>query len=186
MDFWIQAIGIVAMVMNVVAYQFKSKRNILLCMLAGSALFAVNMFLLGAIMGGIMNVLCVARSIAYMKKDSLPFSVKVLNAIFIAAYMISYVLLFTLLGTEPSVSNLILELLPVIGMSAMTLAFSGNNAKLIRLAGFINSPCWLVYNIFHIAIGGIICEVFGLVSVISSLIRIDILGKKDKDVQKTI
>ena len=181
MDFWIQAIGIVAMVLNIVAFQFKSKRNILLCMFAGSALFAVNMFMLGAVMGGIMNVLSVARSLVYMKKDSLPIQIKAVNAIFVSAYLISYLLSFTLLGTEPSARNLILELLPVIGMSAMTLAFAGNNAKIIRLSGFISSPCWLVYNVFNMAIGGILCETFGLVSIISSLIRIDILGKKEEE-----
>ena len=66
-------------------------------------------------------------------------------------------------------------------MSAMTFAFAGNNSKIIRLSGFISSPCWLTYNIFNNAIGGIICEVFILVSIISALIRIDILGKKEKE-----
>jgi len=91
------------------------------------------------------------------------------------------VLSFALFGTELNPKNLILELLPVIGMSAMTIAFAGNNAKVIRLSGFISSPSWLIYNIFNNAIGGILCESFGLVSIISSLIRIDILGKKDGD-----
>ena len=63
-------------------------------------------------------------------------------------------------------------------MTAMTIAFAGDNAKVIRLAGFINSPCWLVYNIFNYAIGGILCETFALVSITSALIRIDILGNK--------
>jgi len=150
-------------------------------MFAGSALFAVNMFMLGAVIGGIMNILSVARSVVYMKKDSLRIPIKAVTAIFIVAYLISYVLSFALFGTELNPKNLILELLPVIGMSAMTIAFAGNNAKVIRLSGFISSPSWLIYNIFNNAIGGILCESFGLVSIISSLIRIDILGKKDGD-----
>ena len=181
MNFWIQAIGIIAMVLNIVAFQFKSKRSILLCMFAGSALFAVNMFMLGAMIGGIMNVLSVVRSLVYMKKDSLKIPIKVVNILFIAAYLVSYVLSFTLFGTEPNLRNIILELLPVIGMSAMTIAFSGNNAKVIRLSGFISSPCWLVYNIFNNAIGGMLCEIITLVSITSALIRIDILGKKEKE-----
>ncbi len=112
MDFGIQAIGIVAMATNISAYQFKNKRDLLLCVCIGSALFSVNLFLLGAVTG------------------------------------------------------------------AMTLAFAGNNAKIIRLAGFISSPCWLVYNIFNNAIGGMICEIITLVSIISALIRIDIPEKK--------
>ena len=179
MDFWIQAIGIVAMATNITAFQFKNKRTLLLCICVGSALFSVNMFMLGAITGGIMNMLGVARSLVYVNKEKLPISVKWVNAMFILAYLISYVLSFTVFGTEPILRNFILELLPIIAMSAMTFAFAGNNSKIIRLSGFISSPCWLVYNIFNNALGGIICEIFILASVISALIRIDILGKKE-------
>ena len=178
MEFWIQAIGIVAMTLNVVSFQFKSKRKLLMCICAGSALFSVNMFMLGAVTGGIMNFLGVVRSLVYVDKEKLPIPIKLVNALFILTYFISYALSFTVFGTEPSARNLILELLPIIAMSAMTVAFAGDNAKTVRLAGFINSPCWLVYNIFNNAIGGILCEVFALVSISSSLIRIDILGKK--------
>ena len=178
MEFWIQAIGIVAMATNISAYQFKSKRGLLLCLCMGSALFSVNLFLLGAVTGAIMNVLSVVRSLVYVKMDKLPISIKWVNIMFIAAYLISYVLSFTVFGIEPTVNNFILELLPIIAMSAMTFAFADNNAKIIRLAGFISSPCWLVYNIFNNAIGGMLCEIITLVSIISALIRIDILGNK--------
>lgn len=100
------------MATNISAYQFKNKRDLLLCVCIGSALFSVNLFLLGAVTG------------------------------------------------------------------AMTLAFAGNDAKIIRLSGFISSPCWLVYNIFNNAIGGMICEIITLISIISALIRIDIPEKK--------
>lgn len=181
MDFLIQAIGIIAMALNVIAFQFKSKRTLLLVICIGSALFSVNMFLLGAVTGGIMNVLSVIRSLVYVDKDKLPIPVKLVNAMFIATYLISYVLSFTLFGTEPIARNFILELLPIIAMTAMTFAFSADNSKTVRLAGFINSPCWLIYNIFNLAIGGILCEVFALVSITSALIRIDILGNKRKE-----
>ncbi|MBR5144789.1 MAG: YgjV family protein, partial [Clostridia bacterium] len=96
MDFWIQAIGIVAMALNITAFQFKNKRTLLLIICVGSALFSINMFLLGAITGGIMNLLGVIRSLVYVDKDKLPIPVKWVNAMFIVAYMISYVLSFTL------------------------------------------------------------------------------------------
>ena len=180
MYFWIQAIGIVAMAMNIIAFQFKSKRTLMLFICVGSTLFSVNMFLLGAVTGGLMNVLGAVRSLVYINKDKLPISIKTVTLLFILVYLISYVTSFTVFGTEPTVRNIILEILPIIAMSAMTFAFAGNNAMVIRLSGFISSPCWLVYNIFNNAIGGIICEIFILASVISALIRIDILGKKQK------
>ena len=180
MYFFIQAIGIVAMAMNIIAFQFKSKRTLMLLICVGSTLFSVNMFLLGAVTGGLMNVLGAVRSLVYINKDKLPISIKTVTLLFILVYLISYVTSFTVFGTEPTVRNIILEILPIIAMSAMTFTFAGNNTKVIRLSGFISSPCWLVYNIFNNAIGGIICEIFVLASVISALIRIDILGKNQK------
>ena len=185
MEFWVQAIGIVAMVLNIVAFQFKSKRNLLLCICVSSAFFSVNMFMLGAVTGGIMNMLGVARSLVYADKDKLSIPIKWVNIMFISAYLISYVLSFAVFGIEPTARNFILEFLPITAMSAMTIGFAGNNAKGIRLAGFINSPCWLVYNICNNVIGGILCETFALLSIISALIRIDILGKKEKEDKKT-
>ena len=143
MKFWIQAIGIVAMATNISAYQFKSKRGLLLCLCMGSALFSVNLFLLGAVTGAIMNVLSVVRSLVYVKMDRLPISVRWVNIMFIAAYLISYVLSFTVFGIEPTVKNFILELLPIIAMSAMTIAFADNNAKIIRLSVLYPHPAGL-------------------------------------------
>ena len=51
MDFWIQAIGIVAMALNIIAFQFKNKRTLLLIICVSSAPFSINMFLLDAITG---------------------------------------------------------------------------------------------------------------------------------------
>ena len=110
MEFWIQAIGIVAMAMNIIAFQFKNKRTLLMLICVGSTLFSINMLMLGAITGGIMNILGAIRSLVYVNKDKLP-SVKMVNAMFIAAYLISYVLSFAVFGTEPTARNFILEFL---------------------------------------------------------------------------
>ncbi len=174
-----QVIGILGMIANIISYQFKSKKNLLLCQFAGSALFAVNMFMLNAVMGGILNILGVVRALVYMKKDSIRIPVWILNTLFLCAYTASYVLLFTVLKADPTVKNFILELMPVIGMSIMTLALSGDNSKTVRLVGIANSSCWLTYNCFNFTIGGILCEAFSLVSIISAVIRIDIKRKKE-------
>jgi hypothetical protein len=53
-----------------------------------------------------------------------------------------------------------------------TLAMWSRNGKTIRvLQLFCVSPLWLIHNIFVFSIGGILCEVFNLGSIIVSLIR---------------
>ena len=176
-----QTIGIVAMGFNILSFQFKRKQTLLLFQLVGASLFAVNMFMLDATMGGILNVLAVVRALVYLKVEKLNISIHVINSLFVFLYLASYVLVFTLFQKEPSLRNFVLEFFPIIGMTLMTFSFAGKSSKIIRVTNFINSPCWLIYNIFNFAIGGILCEVFCLASAISAFIRLDI--KKSKKTQ---
>ena len=95
-----QIIGIFAMVANIAAYQFKNKRNVILCQLAGSVLFAVNMFMLDALMGGLLNIVGIVRAIVYINKDRLKIPIKIVNGIFMALYLASYILVFAAFGKE--------------------------------------------------------------------------------------
>lgn len=174
-----QIIGIFAMVANVSAYQFKSRRNVILCQLAGCLLFALNMFMLGALMGGILNIVGIVRALVFLKKERIKLPIKLVNGIFMLVYIASYVLIFTVFGKEPSLKNLLLEIVPLIGTGAMTIGLSMNDARSIRVCGFINSPCWLIYNTLNYSLGGILCEVFGLVSIISAYIRYDAKNSKE-------
>lgn len=174
MEFFAQAIGIVAMVVTVASFQFKSKRWLLLFQSLGSALFAVNLILLGGITGGLLNIVGTFRGILFMYVDRFRNHIKPVIGGFLCLYVLSYILTFTVFGKDPTVQNLIIEVFPVISMTAMTFGFAGKDAKTVRVCGFINSPCWLIYNCFNLAIGAILCEVFSLVSLISAVIRLDI------------
>ena len=66
-------------------------------------------------------------------------------------------------------------------MGVMTVGLSMKDSKAIRVCGFINSPCWLIYNSLVFSLGGILCEVFGIVSVITAYIRLDMKNGKDRD-----
>ena len=168
-----QSVGLLAMAANILAFQFKSRRNIILCQLMGSVFFAINMFMLDALMGGILNIVGIARALVYLKKDQIKIPIRWVTALFLIAYSASYVLVFTVFAKEATPQNLIVEVLPIIGMSAMTIGLSGTNAKRIRICGFVNSPCWLTYNSINFSIGGILCEVFSIISVILAYLRLD-------------
>ncbi len=176
-----QIIGIVAMAAIILSYQFKSPKKLMACQLVGTFLFMVNMIMIGAVTGAIMNLLGFLRSLVYMKPERLRIPLKVITALFVTSYIISYACVFLFLGTEPTVENLLLEFLPIIGMVAVTIGFASNNSKTIRRLGLINSPCWLTYNIFHFSIGGILCEAFGIVSILSATVRHD-LKKQSKGI----
>lgn len=178
---FVQAIGIAAMAANVLSYQFKTPKRIMTFQFMGSFLFMINLYLTGAFMGAILNMIGVARALVYINSKRIRIPLKYVNGTFILLYIVSYACVFTVFQKEPTVKNFIVEFLPLVGMTASTVGFALNNAKMIRLLGFINSPSWLIYNIFYGAIGGILCECFGLASVLSAYIRHDLPKKKQKD-----
>ena len=118
-------------------------------------------------------VLAVFRALVYSNKEKFHGDHKGWMVVFMTLYVLFYVLTFTVFGTEFTLRNALLELLPVIAMVVTTVGFSSNSAKLVRLFGLVNSPCWLIYNVANFALGGILCEVFSLCSIFIGMFRHD-------------
>ena len=66
-----QAIGILAMVFNILSYQGKKQKTVITLQLFGGLLFAVNFWMIGAKVGGILNVIAVIRALIFLFKDKL-------------------------------------------------------------------------------------------------------------------
>ena len=173
MEFIAQAIGIAAMGFNILSYQQKTRSRVIAFQLFGGFLFCINFFLLGAISGSLLNAVAVIRAIVFLNKKKLRADRPLWLACFVAVYLLCYVLTFAAFGTEATTRNLILEALPVIGMTATTISFRLTDAKAIRRYGLISSPSWLIYNVANFAIGAIICEVLSLGSIVIGIRRLD-------------
>ena len=168
-----QIVGILAMLFNILSYQGKKQKTVIALQLIGGALFAVNFLMLGALVGGILNILATIRAVVFLfkeklKADRLPWLIS-----FITAYIAVYVLNFTLFGKEPTAFNLIVEVLPVIGMLALNIGFMLKNASDVRKCGLVSSPAWLIYNIIVGSWGAIACEALTLISIFVGMLRYD-------------
>lgn len=172
-----QIIGIFAMVANCLSYQQKKDTTLFAFQLIGSTLFGINYLLLGALSGAILNVIAVVRAVVFIKKDKFNARHPAWLVAFISLYIISYVLIFTVFGKEPSAKNLIIELLPVLAMIIANISFRYADAKMVRRFGIFASPLWLTYNIANVAIGAIICETLNIFSIIIGMYRHDIKKK---------
>lgn len=168
-----QFIGIVAMVFNILSYQGKKQSTVIALQFFGGVLFAINFLMLGATVGGILNIIAAVRAIIFFYKDKLKADRMAWFVAFIILYISVYVLNFTLLGKEPTAFNLVIEILPVIGMSALNIGFRLKNASDIRKYGLISSPAWLIYNIMVGSWGAIICEMLTLISIFVGIFRYD-------------
>jgi hypothetical protein len=173
MELTAQLVGIAAMGFNILSYQQKTRSRAIAFQLGGALLFSVNFFLLGAIVGSILNIVAAVRAIVFLNKEKLRADHPLWLAGFVAVYLLSYILTFTLFGKDATAGNLLVEFLPVIGMTATTISFRLQDAKAIRRYGLISSPSWLVYNIANFSIGAIACEVLSLFSIIIGIVRYD-------------
>ena len=173
MDMIAQVISIAAMTINILSYQQKKGKGILIMIMCGSALFSVSFFMMGAYIGGILNAVAAIRSILFLKKDVLKTDRLFWLPIFFAVYVLAYVATFTVFHKEPSTINFIIEALPVIGMVAHTLAFRIENAAHIRRFSLVSSVAWLIYNFTAGSIGAICCEIFSMISIFIAMYRYD-------------
>ena len=168
-----QIIGIAAMAFNIISYQGKKQSTVIALQLVSGALFAINFLMLGAVVGGLLNIIATVRAIIFLFKDKLKADRLPWFIGFIIIYISVYVLNFTVFGKEPTAFNLIIEVLPVIGMIALNVGFRLKNASDVRKCGLISSPAWLIYNIVAGAWGAIICESVTLISIFIGMFRHD-------------
>ena len=172
MDFLTQALSIAGLLGIVTSYLQKEKKTLITWQLIGAGLFGIHYLLLGAYAGFLLNIIAVTRAVVFCN-ENLPKKIGrrwvwIFHGLCLCAYALTF-----LLGTEPIWQNFILEILPVIGMFSLSISFNMTGAEEIRRLGMISSVCWLIYNIFHLSIGGIACECMCLVSIIVGMLRYD-------------
>ncbi len=173
-DIIAQAIGIVAMAINILSFQQKQQRNIIIMQFFGASLFAVNMFMIGATVGGLLNLIGAFRAVVFANKAKFRADKIIWVHFFNALYLGSYALTFTVFGKEPTAVNFIIEFLPIIGMVASGIGFYLSKASTVRKLGLVSSPSWLIYNVYNMSVGGIICEILAMISIITAMIRLDV------------
>ena len=175
-----QVLSISAMTLNALSYQCRKRGHILLMQLLANSLFIGAYALLNAPVGAMMNVLGVLRGCMYSDGVRKKLNVRWLNGVFAVGFFAAYALSFLVFGKAPTAGNLVLELLPAIAMVISTLGFGKGDAKSVRTYSAVSTPLWLVYNSLNLSIGGILSDLFTLLSSLTAYWRLDKkkLGKK--------
>ena len=168
-----QALSVVAMVIYFFSYLQKKQQGAIFFQFVATACFSLSFFMLGATMGFLLNAVSAVRAILFVYKKKLKTDNIYWLTGFMIIYALCYALSFTVFEKEFTVTNAIVELLPVIGMVATTFSFRATSAKAVRIGGLINEPVWLIYNIISFSIGGILCNIFSFGSIILGIIRLD-------------
>ena len=97
-----QVVGIFAMLFNILSYQCKQQKGVIFMQLIGGLLFAVNFLLLGAAVGGILNIIAVLRAVLFMFEDKLKAGRLPWLFAFMALYILVYIMSFTVFDKKPT------------------------------------------------------------------------------------
>lgn len=169
-----QIFGFAGLACSVAAYQCKKHRNVMLFKTSNELLFAFQYFFLETYTGMAMNVISAARNLTFSylvkkEKNTLPFQI-----IFCIAFIVSGIMTW----------KNYLSLIVILAKLLTTVVYGMKNTKYLRFATVPTSVFWLIYNFSCKATAGVISEILSLISLISAIIRIDIIGEKNKADQR--
>ena len=173
LDLVTQLVGIAAMIVAIATYQFKSPKAIAVIQLCSSLLWFIQFMMLGAYVGALLNIIAILRSVVYSNRERFHAERKIWIFIFTALAVIPYILTFTLFGKEPTFFHLIIEFFPLIGVTAFNIGYYLNDSGKFRICSLVSSPVWMVYDIVSKSVGGTVCEIFSLCSIIIGMLRYD-------------
>lgn len=161
-----QLFGIIGLVVIASSFQCKKNKNFFLMQSIGSLAFVVNFFMIGAYAGAMSNIVNIIRGMFFSKEDKKPWKLAILLVLYTACNAFS---LYLIWGDW---FKMFISVLPFIGLVPMTVLMWMADGKRIRYfqVAFM-SPAWIVHNIFNFSLGGILCELFSMISTIISFIR---------------
>lgn len=176
-DGWIAIFAIGAIFLNGLAYQQKTKRGILMTVVAAMSVVSIYYFLKGTVAGGLMNILSILRSLAFDRKDA---GVKTFSSKWI---LYGFLAFFVAAGVYSGIENEegAWAFLSVSGMVFATIAMWVKKPATVRLLSLPGMISWLIYNahnrLWILNVSDIIC----IISILVGIFRFDILKQSEKN-----
>lgn len=164
-------IGLAAVTLYLLGYLQKKRGAIIALNLSARILYIAQYLLLGAFSGAALDVAGAASSVCAGKKDA-PFVTKHRIPVITAAFLL-------IVGLGLLVYRQPYDLLPIVAVLLHTGAFWLNNEKWIRIISLLGCPPWFLYNLLSGAIGSMIGDLLSFLFLLISLIRYDILPRKN-------
>ena len=161
-----QTLGILGMLAAMISYQCKKNKNYFIFQGLSGAFFSAQFILIGAWAGLIFNAYNIVRALAYQSKKAKSVVCVISLEILVVIAAAMSVLVFKEAWWLVSFT--------LIAQVTGTFAMWTRDGKKIRISQMaVVSPFWLLYDLLIPvpSIGGVLCEVFNMASVIISFIR---------------
>jgi zinc transporter ZupT len=169
--FWIaQALGAVAVIIQVVTYQRNNRTDILLGVMSAQILFVVHFILLGGYTGAAVNAIGATRNLIFAKSKKI-----------IKSSLLLWVFLVLQLTVTVLTWQGLLSCLALLGAWLSTIAFWQSNPRNIRRLIIFMPLCWFVYNLFISSYVGMASNMFVFVSTLIAIYRFDLSPKEARE-----
>ena len=176
-NFWfIQMLGVVALIVGVISWNVKKRKDILDLQSLNIILFTLQYILLGAYTGAIASVVTLARNLVFAQKGIKKWASSSLW-IFVFIGLSILVLTFSWQGW-PSI-------LPVIGAIIGTYAVSRNDPKSIRFFMLLTVLFWGPYTLIVHFYSGFISQIITAGGLLIGIFRFDIKGVYQKTLDRS-
>ena len=174
-----QAVGILAMALIILSFQCKNRVAFYVMQMSGNVAFAVSFWMLGNMAGSLMNLMGLFRGIIMLlpaQKRKI-WHLVLINVLFVGGAVYA--------GTFGGMGWACLVSFAAQTLGTFSMWYGTDKAiRWVQLCGI--SPLWIINNTVVTsppAIGGLICEVFSMISTIIYLIRVR--DKRKADAAKT-
>lgn len=158
----IQLLGIAGMTLTFFSFQCKNTKYLYLLQSVSGIFFTLNFYFLEAYTGAVLNALNILRS-AFFVFCKTPRQQHIGALLLCLGYLAAGIVTY----------NGWLTILILFAQIVGTVTMGSGSGKLIRLGQlFCVSPLWLIHNTLCHSVGGILTEVFNIVSVIGFICRV--------------
>ena len=167
-DVIVQGIGLLSLICSLISFQMKKRSAIMVLQMAANLLFSLQLVLLGAITGALLDLISFVRTLIFSFRDKYKWaSVPVWPIMFVV----------TMIATGILTYDRWYSFLAIMGSVLSTIALWMRDGKKIRLISLAVGPCWFVYNLIAGSYTGAINEVIAVTSIIIGIVRHDIKRK---------
>ena len=173
-----QILSFIAMVINMVAVQLKTKKQILLTIVVSNLLFVISYILLGAYVGALTcGIVAIEIIINTILEDKGKVTPKFL--------IIIYLIISIIIGI--TTFNSLIDLLPIIASILFILTLRQSKEKYVRLLILGNLTSWIIYDFFVKAYLEGISDLFVISSTITAIYRYDVKKEvKENEQDKSV
>lgn len=156
-----QIMGLIAVVLGFLSFQMRTQKQLLAVQIITTIAFSIHYFLIGAASGAMMNLLGIARNLAYYYKEKPLFSGK--------KCPIFFTVLMGIVGLTSWQGYY--SIFVVVGLMINTACLSLSDPQKIRASILVSSPLVLIYDAFVHSIGGMVYESIVIVSSVIGIVR---------------